>query len=131
MVASHYGSGYSILVTDDDSGFRTSMRGVFESQGFETLEASCGEEAIEIVQGEIVHLALFDMHMPTLTGLETLRIVKQIKAFLPCIILTAHADDQLIQEALSARAFSVLSKPISKALVIHTVVRALKRAYDG
>ena len=131
MVANIYGSGYSILITDDDSRFRTSIRRVFESQGFETFEASCGEEAIEIVSGENVHLAFFDMHMPTLTGLETLRIVKQIKSFLPCIILTADADQHLIQEALSARAFSVLSKPISKPLVLHTVLRALRRSYDG
>lgn len=131
MVADIYGSGYSILITDDDSRFRTTIRGVFESHGFETLEASCGEEAIEIVAGENVHLAFLDMHMPTLTGLETLRIVKQIKAFLPCIILTADADQHLIQEALSARAFSVLSKPVSKPLVLHTVLRALRRSYDG
>jgi CheY-like chemotaxis protein len=131
MVSHLLGSRYSILITDDDTSFRTSIRGIFEPHGFQTLEASCGEEAIEIVEGQNVHLALFDMYMPTLTGLETLRIVKQIKAFLPCIILTADADEQLIQEALSARAFSVLSKPISKPLVLHTVVRALRRAYDG
>ena len=130
MAAEFQASGYSILITDDDSTFRRSISGLFEPHGFATLEASCGEEAIEIVQDREVHLVLLDMYMPTLTGLETLRLVKQIKAFLPCIIMTAQADDQLIREALAARAFSVLSKPLSKPLVIHTVVRALRRAYQ-
>ncbi|MBI3466827.1 MAG: response regulator [Planctomycetes bacterium] len=120
---------FSILITDDDQGFRQSLRGVFAERGFRTLEASSGEEAIEIVQDAEVHLALLDMYMPRLSGLETLRIVKQIKAFLPCIILSADADERLMHEALSARAFTVLAKPISHHVVIHTVFRALRQSY--
>lgn len=131
MAAKQESSAFSILVTDDDRSFRQSLTSLFEARGFATFEAACGEEAIEIVQGENVHLVLLDMHMPTITGLETLRIVKQIKAFLPCIIVTANADRWLIQEALSARAFSVLSKPVSNPLVMNTVNRALRRAYQG
>ena len=90
---------------------------------------ACGEEAIEIVQDAPIHLALLDMHMPTLTGLETLEIVRQINAVLPCILVTADATEGLMRQAFHARAFSVIPKPVSKHVVLYTVVRALVRVY--
>src|SRR5262245_40960139 len=80
---------YSILITDDDKGCREALRDIVEPEGFRTFLASCGEEAVDIVQQEPVHLALLDMHMPRLTGLETLQLVRQINLVLPCILITA------------------------------------------
>jgi CheY-like chemotaxis protein len=122
---------YSILITDDDVGCREALRAIVEPEGFRTLLASSGEEALDIVQEERVHLALLDMHMPRLTGLETLQLVRQINAVLPCILVTADATEGLIRQALRARAYSVIPKPVSKNVVIYTVVRALVRAYGG
>jgi CheY-like chemotaxis protein len=119
----------SLLITDDDLGFRETLRGVLESQGFRTLMAECGEQALDVVRREEVHLVLLDMHMPRLTGLETLRRVKQIKAILPCIILSANADDELREEARLAEAFSVLSKPVSRINLTNIVRTALWRTY--
>ena len=56
---------YSILITDDDRDCRETLRDIVEPQGFRTLLASSGEEALDIVHGEPVHLVLLDMHMPT------------------------------------------------------------------
>jgi CheY-like chemotaxis protein len=120
---------YSILITDDDRDCREVLREIMEPEGFRTLLASCGEEALDIVQGQRVDLALLDMHMPTLTGLETLRLLRQIHALLPCILVTADATESLIRQAQQARAYSVIPKPVSKGVVIYTVVRALLRAY--
>ena len=63
----------SLLITDDDPGFRETLRVVFEPRGFRTLLAGDGEEALQIVHQEQVHVVLLDVHMPKLTGLETLR----------------------------------------------------------
>lgn len=120
---------YSILITDDDTGCRESLRDIVESQGFRTRLASSGEEALDIVRQEPVHLAFLDMHMKSLTGLETLQMVRQINAILPCILVTADVTEWLMRQALRARAYSVISKPISKNIVLYTVVRALGRAY--
>ena len=120
----------SLLITDDDLGFRETLRGVLEPQGFRTLMAESGEQAIDVVRHQEVHLVLLDMHMPRLTGLETLRLVKQIKAVLPCIILSANADDELREEARRAEAFSVLSKPISRINLTNIVRVALRRTYN-
>jgi two-component system, response regulator PdtaR len=122
---------YSILITDDDSQCREALREIMELEGFRTLLAASGEEAVDIVRDERVHLALLDMHMPRLTGLETLQMVRQINAMLPCILVTADASEHLMRQAYQARAYSVIPKPISKNVVLYTVVRALMRFYGG
>jgi len=120
----------SLLITDDDRGFRETLRGVFEPQGFRIHLARDGEEALEIVRTHEVHLVLLDMHMPKLTGLETLRRVKQLHAFLPCILLSAEADEQMVKDALLAQAFSVLAKPVTRLTITTTVRTALRTTYN-
>jgi CheY-like chemotaxis protein len=120
----------SILVTDDDPVARQTFRDIFEPEGFHTLLAESGEEAIDIVNtGEDVHLALMDMHLPKLTGLETIHILRQIRGVIPMILVSAESDDNLLRKALSAQAFCVLAKPVSKNLVIYMVTRALRKYY--
>ena len=120
---------YSVLITDDDHDCRETMRDIVEPQGYHTLLASSGEEALEIIRFEPVHVVLLDMYMPTLTGLETIRLVRQQHAGLPCILVTADATEDLIRQALLAHAYSVIPKPVSKNVVLYTVVRALARSY--
>jgi CheY-like chemotaxis protein len=120
---------YSILITDDDRGSREALREIVEPEGFRTLLASSGEQALDIVQEEPVHLALLDMNLPRMTGLETLELVHQMNAVLPCILVTAEVSEALIRRALTAHAYSVIAKPVSKHIVLYTVVRALVRVY--
>ena len=122
---------YSILITDDDRGCREALRDIMEPQGYRTFLASCGEEAIDIASEEPIHLALLDMHMPTLSGLETLRMLRQICAMLPCILVTADATASLMRQAIQECAYSVIQKPVSKNVVMYTVVRCLVRTYGG
>lgn len=122
---------YSILITDDDSSCREALREIVEPQGYQTYLASSGEEAVEIVRFHVVHAVLLDMHMPTLTGLDTMRLVRQIREQLPCILVTADATDGLIRQALNDHAYSVIPKPVNKHLVLHTVVRALHRYHES
>jgi CheY-like chemotaxis protein len=121
---------YSLLITDDDAGFRETLRSVFEPRGFRTLLAGDGEEALRIVEHEDIHLVLLDMHMPRLTGLETLERVKRFKSRLPCILMSAAADEELVRQAMLAQAFAVLHKPVSQGKVTSTVLLALERTYN-
>ena len=120
----------SLLITDDDSAFRETLQDVFEPQGYRTFLARDGEEALAIVREREVHLVLLDMHMPKLTGLETIRMLKQFKSVLPCILMSAKLDALLIEQAHLAKAFSVLAKPVTRTQIMRTVRLALKRTYD-
>ena len=119
----------SLLITDDDPGYRETLRVVFELRGFRTILAGDGEEALRIVHDETVHLVLLDMHMPRLTGLETLRLLKEFRAMLPCILLSAQLDDLIIEQAQRAHADFVLAKTVTIGQITNTVRQSLQRTY--
>lgn len=118
-----------MLIADDDSGFRETLRAIFEPH-FLTLEAESGEEAIEIAESEPLDIALLDMHMRLMTGLETLQVLKSVHILLPCILITADATEELRQRATEAEAYSVLKKPVKKAELVLTVSAALELPLD-
>lgn len=120
----------SLLITDDDAAFRETLQNVFEPEGYRTVLASDGEEALRIICSQKVHLVLLDMHMPKLTGLETIRLVKQVKSLLPCILMSAHLDDAIVEQARLAHAFSVLSKPVTRRQITGIVRQALELTYN-
>ena len=115
----------NILITDDDDGFREALRGVLEPEGYRTLTAQDGEQALEIVRSDAVDLLLLDMHMPRLTGYQTLLRVKSFRRQLPCILLSADLDDDLRVKAHRADAFCVLDKPVSPNILRAAVYSAL------
>lgn len=120
---------FSILITDDDASARETLRDIFEPAGYQTILAESGEHAIDIVQRREIHLALMDMYLPRLTGLETMEIVRQMKGAVPTILLSADSDETLMRRALKAEVFCVLSKPVSRHVVTDAVSRALAKFY--
>ena len=120
---------YSILITDDDDSSREALAEALATEGFQTLVTASGEEAVDVVQERPVHLALLDMHMPTLSGLDTLRLVRQFHATLPAILVTGDPSELLVRQAIQLKCFSVLPKPVNRHLLLYTVLKALSRFY--
>jgi len=120
---------YSILIADDDPRSRESLREIVEPEGYAALLASSGEEALEILQVAPVHLALFDMHMNRLTGVETVQLARQYNSVLPCILVTADATEDLMRQAFQVRAYSVIPKPVSRHVLLYTMLKALMKVY--
>jgi CheY-like chemotaxis protein len=120
----------SLLITDDDRDFRETLRDVFEPRGFHTLLARDGEQALEIASQEPVHLFLTDMHMPRLTGLETIRRIRQLRSPLPCILISARIDETIAEEARRESVFRFLSKPVSFREITDAVTQAMRTAHN-
>ena len=120
---------YQLLIADDDDAFRETLCEIF-GPFFRLIEAQSGEEALELASHEEVHLALFDMHMQRLTGLEALRQLKEIHIIAPCILITADYTTELCDDAAEAQAFTVLKKPIGKRELVKTVATAVDAAYN-
>jgi CheY-like chemotaxis protein len=116
------------LITDDDRDFRETLQSVFAPRGFDTFLAGDGEEALDIVHNHNIHLVLMDLHMPKLTGLETICRIKLIRQELPCILISGELDDAIREQA--TQAFEVLSKPVSFHEITTTVVSALRMTYE-
>jgi two-component system, response regulator PdtaR len=123
---------YSILIADDDRGSREAIGEVLSSHGFRTVLAADGGEAVELVQVDLVHLVLFDMHMPRLTGLEAFAVIRQtLDRILPAVLMTADANTELIRLAFAAQVYSVIPKPVSANVMLHTLERALTKVYGS
>ena len=120
-----------LLIADDDRDFRESLGEVFQRRGFETELAADGCEAVEIVQSAAdVHIVLLDVHMPRLTGLQALHQIRSmVSAALPCVLMSAQLDADIVAEAESLEISTVLAKPFSLKDVTGTVERILNDQY--
>ena len=119
----------SILITDDDVAFRSTLSDMLAPCGYELTIAGDGDEALDIVRRRPIDLLLCDNHMPRLTGLETIAQLRQFKIGLPCILMSAALDEQIMAEARLLETFSVLMKPVTRKVLRSTVELALFRAY--
>lgn len=120
-----------LLIADDDRDFRESLSEVFTRRGFCTHLAADGREAVEIVQASAeLHLVLLDVHMPHLSGLQALHQIRQlVQDTLPCILMSAQLDDQIVRQAEQLETASVLSKPFTLRDVTGTVEEILRQSY--
>ena len=123
---------FSVLIADDDRGNREALGEALEQRGFRTLLAEDGSRAVELVQVDLVHLVLFDMQMPHLTGLEAFTVIREtLDRILPAVLMTADATTELIRRAFQAQVFSVIPKPVNMNVVLNTLNRALAKAYGS
>ena len=119
---------YHLLIADDDPVMRETLVEMLRPE-FETTDVESGEEAIEVVGQQEIHLVLFDLHMPRLTGIETLRVVKQMRSELPSILMSANWTEPLRVAALELQPSAVLQKPISRRELVCSVTTALQETY--
>src|SRR5690349_16308614 len=101
-----------ILIVDDDPGQRSLLDSFLRGQGFVTVLASSGQQALEILRSEQFSLMISDVRMPGLSGLETLRRARQQHAVLPVLLVTAYADIREAVGAMRDGALNYLAKPI-------------------
>ncbi len=127
----HVEQPFQLLITDDNPSFRKVLREVLEDRPFlELHEAESGEQAVEVVTHRRIDIVLLDMHMHVMTGLETLRVLKQMDRVRPCILITSDTNDELKRDAQEADAFSVLKKPVPRKELVQLVSDALTIAYQ-
>lgn len=120
---------YQLLLADDDSRFRESLRELLEP-AFVLVEVECGEEALVVVETQHIDLILMDVHMLVMTGIETLQTMRALEIVLPCILITGNPSTEIIEEAEKANAFSVLTKPVKRAEIVATVSAVMETTYD-
>ncbi len=118
-----------VLIADDHSIVRAGLvRIVEESDEMEVIaEASDGNEAIDQVRNKKPDVAVIDISMPGLDGLEVLSYLKEFFPKLPVIILTMHEEEQYIIRAIEAGALGYITKKSAP----EQLVEAIRYAYQG
>jgi DNA-binding NtrC family response regulator len=115
-----------ILVADDDATNRKLLSAVFQAEGFEVIAVTDGPEALQRIAAEPPDLVLLDVRMPGLSGIDTLRRIRETAPQLPVIMLTAHGEIADAVEATKLGALDFLVRPIPNEKLILTARRALE-----
>lgn len=115
----------NLLIADDDRAFRETVIELLQPH-FPAIAVDSGERAIEIVGTVEIDLVILDMHMHLMTGLDTIRWLKEHDVDLPCILMSSDVSDELEAEAYDLEAFSVLRKPPRRKQLLDIIECALK-----
>jgi two-component system, OmpR family, KDP operon response regulator KdpE len=116
----------TILVVDDEPQIRRVMRATLSSSGYTILDATSGEEALEIVRGEPVDLVLLDVNMPGMDGVETCREIRAASD-IPIITVTVRDAERDKVRALDAGADDYIVKPFGIQELLARIRAALRR----
>lgn len=106
-------SGSSVLIVDDREDMVTTLADILEDLGYVVSTAHDGYEALNCVKQSLVNLAIIDIIMPGMNGVQTLKEIKKISPHTSAIMMTAFAVEDLIREAIQEGAFSMISKPLN------------------
>ena len=130
----------AVLIVDDEKNYPLILSAVIEEEGFETVTANSGHEALEILGTTEIDLVLTDMKMPLMDGLELLKNIKAKNPDLPVIMMTAHGTVDKAVEAMQKGAHSYILKPfdnerliiyVNKAISIYRVIKENQRLRDA
>ena len=113
-----------ILIVDDDPGQRSLLDSFLRGQGFEAVLADSGERALELLPAGKFDMMISDVRMPGLSGLDTLRRVREKFSDLPVLLVTAYADIREAVVAMRDGALNYLAKPIDLDELLATVRQA-------
>ncbi|MEW5737922.1 MAG: sigma-54 dependent transcriptional regulator [Myxococcota bacterium] len=115
-----------MLVVDDDAGVRFTLKGLFEDEGLEVLEAKEGAEGLARIEAGGVDLVVTDLRMPGVDGLELLSRVQALpEPRPPVVLITAHGSERHAVEAMKQGALDYFTKPFELDVVLGVVRRAL------
>lgn len=118
-----------LLLVDDDSLILALLARVLEQAGHEVRQACCGEDALAIARKDDPDLALLDVSMPGMSGIDLARRL-QAETAVPFMFLSAHDNIDTVTEAASCGAVGYLVKPVETAQIVPAVEAGLARADD-
>jgi response regulator NasT len=118
-----------LLLVDDDSLILALLARVLEQAGYEVIQTGSAEEALSIARQDDPDLALLDVTMPGMSGIDLARRL-QAETAVPFMFLSAHGDIDTVKEAASFGAVGYLVKPVDTAQIVPAIEAALARADD-
>lgn len=116
-----------ILIIDDESAIRSTLREILEYEKYEVIDSDNGSDGLEIIKKETIDLVLCDIKMSGLDGLEVLIEAMKIKPDLPFIMISGHGTIETAVEASKKGAYDFISKPPDLNRLLITVRNALER----
>ncbi len=122
---------FTVLLANEQDEWHSTIRGLLQPQGVQTVSAHNGREALDLIQTIPVHVAVLDAQMPQLGGLQVIRLLRELHKVTPAILVTNHLTNHLLHEALGMQVFSVLSKPVDFNVLLDALARVLRRYHEN
>ena len=116
-----------VLIAEDETLIRLDLTGMLQSAGFDVCaEARDGVEAVELARSEQPDLAILDVKMPRLDGIESARRILDERP-IPIVIVSAYTETSLVERAAEAGVFGYLSKPFREEDLLPAIATARAR----
>jgi DNA-binding NtrC family response regulator len=115
-----------LLVIDDEEDLRDMLEFILTAQGFEVATVDSGLAAVELARRQRFDLAITDMKMPGMNGIETLTALKELDPSMEVIVATGYASEQTAAECMKRGAYGYLRKPFELSDLRALIARALK-----
>lgn len=112
-----------ILIVDDDPAITESLSLIFEKHGYEVRSALSAEEAIEIIARWEPDLAILDVMLPHMNGIDLAMVLKANRPFCHLVLFSGHVGTQALMEEAAKRGnmFEILSKPVHPLFMLDFV----------
>ena len=124
MTESKQRSQIDLLIVDDDDQLRGGLAEYFRVQGYPVQEAETGEAAVPLLEQRAFRVAILDMAMPGMSGIELLQKLKTDSAETECILLTGEGTIERAVEAMKLGAFDFLTKPVRMKQLEAVILKA-------
>lgn len=115
-----------ILVVDDDTNHRKTLCDILKIKGYEVMSAENGATGIAQAQRSLVNVALIDLSLPDISGIEVMKNIKANSPLIEAIILTGNASPDIAVDAINRGAFSCLLKPY----LVEDLLRDIRHAAE-
>lgn len=125
------GTGYRVLLVDDEEDLLSLWKVRLASNGFEVITALSGEEALAKFSISNPHIVLTDLRMPGIDGMALFEAIRERNKAVPVIIITAHGSIPDAVEATRQGVFSFLTKPVDGKVLVGEVEKALQFTSAG
>jgi response regulator NasT len=122
-------SAVRLLLADDDRVILATLAEDLIEHGYDVQTASTGEEAVAACHLSPPDLAILDIRMPVMSGIDAARLVRA-EHDVPILFLSAYSDKEMVEHAVAEGALGYLVKPISIEKLIPAIVTAIARARD-
>jgi PAS domain S-box-containing protein len=116
-----------ILLVDDDPNLLVVIGDILKAKGFEHVTVLTGGEALTQMEEQPIDVALIDLRLEDMSGLEVLRGIKARSPETECILLTGHASQNSAIEAIQMGAYGFFQKPVEMDQVLLSIQRALEK----
>jgi UDP-3-O-acyl N-acetylglucosamine deacetylase len=121
----------TILVVDDEAQIRNTLRGVLSDEGFDVVEAENGRVALDVLTQQPPRLAIVDIWMPEMDGIELVQRMRTQAPGVPIIVISGHGTIETAVRVIRDGAFDFLEKPFQLDALLRVVGRALDERLTG